>query len=144
MLESTENAHLNFEERAFVLARVLMSLLFLLPAYRKATSIDGTAAYFEKLGLPFPFITVFLVIAFEFIAGLCFLMGWRLKLTAYLMAAFSIATAFIGHRFWDVDPAMAGNQLMHMLKNTAIAGGFIMAALLFDRRALGSNEHHLE
>lgn len=141
MSEHAENTHSSLDDKLFLLARVLMALLFLFPSYRKATSIDATTAYFDKLGLPFPSITVFLVIAFEFIAGLCFLMGWRLKLVAYLMAAFSVAAAFIAHRFWDVDPAMAGNQLTHMLKNGAIAGGFIMAALYFDRRTEYGDEH---
>jgi putative oxidoreductase len=142
MSEHSANSNSSFEDKAFLLARVLMSLLFMFPAYRKASSIDFTTAYFDKLGLPFPSITVFVVIAFEFIAGLCFLMGWRLKLVAYLMAAFSVAAAFIAHRFWDVDPAMAGNQLTHMLKNGAIAGGFVMAALYFDRREHDSSDAH--
>lgn len=144
MSEHAENSNSNFEDKAMLLARILMALLFLFPAYRKATTIDATTAYFDKLGLPFAGITVFLVIAFEFIAGLCFLMGWRLKLVAYLMAAFSVAAAFIAHRFWDVDPAMAGNQLTHMLKNGAIAGGFIMAALLMDRRTESAEQHPSE
>ena len=122
----------NLEAKSFLIARILMSLLFFVPAYRKLTSIAGTEAYFAKLGLPFPEITVYLVIAFEFIAAICFLFGWRIKLVAYLMAVFSIAAGLIAHQFWSVDPAQLGNQLNHLLKNGAVAGGFIMAALLAD------------
>jgi uncharacterized membrane protein YphA (DoxX/SURF4 family) len=58
------------------------------------------------------------------------------------MAAFSIAAGLIAHQFWSVDPAQLGNQLNHLLKNGAVAGGFIMAALLADRFAKTDHDEH--
>ena len=142
MYEHTLDSSSKLEEKLFLLGRILMSILFFVPAYRKASSIDGTIAYFGKLGLPFPEITVYVVVAFEFIVAICFLLGWRIKLVAYLMAAFSIAAGLIAHQFWSVDPAQLGNQLNHLLKNGAVAGGFIMAALLSDRFAKTDHDEH--
>jgi len=144
MSEHTLDSPSKLEEKLFLLGRILMSILFFVPAYRKASSIDGTIAYFGKLGLPFPEITVYVVVAFEFIVAICFLLGWRIKLVAYLMAAFSIAAGLIAHQFWSVDPAQLGNQLNHLLKNGAVAGGFIMAALLADRFSNAPAEEHTD
>lgn len=53
MSEHTLDSSSKLEEKLFLLGRILMSILFFVPAYRKASSIDGTIAYFGKLGLPF-------------------------------------------------------------------------------------------
>ena len=37
----------------------------------------------------------------------------------------TVAAGFVGHQFWNVDPAQFGNQLNNFLKNLAIASGLL-------------------
>jgi putative oxidoreductase len=104
-----------------LLARILLSLLFLIAAYNKLMNPAGTAGYFAKLELPMPQVMVWLVIAIEFFGGLFVLIGWKTRLVALIMAIFTLLAALTGHKFW-VDPS----QATQFLKNLAIMGGFLM------------------
>jgi len=104
-----------------LLARILLSLLFLIAAYNKVTHLDPTVGYMGKVGLPMPQVTTWLVIAIESIGGLLVLIGWKTRLVALIMALFTLGTALLGHKFW-VDPS----QATQFLKNLAIMGGFLM------------------
>ncbi|HYD58137.1 MAG TPA: DoxX family protein [Burkholderiales bacterium] len=123
-----------------LLARVLLSGLFLYAGYNKILNVAGTAGYFGKLALPMPEILVWLVIAVELLGAVLVLIGWQTRLVAWVMAVFTVGTAIIGHKFWGIDPAQFNNQFTQFLKNLGIAGGFLMLAacgpgrLAVDRR----------
>ena len=43
------------------------------------------------------------------------------------MAVYTIATAVIGHDFWNVaDAALQHDMVIHFWKNVGIAGGFLL------------------
>ena len=123
-----------------LLARALLSGLFLYAGYNKIVNVAGTAGYFGKLALPMPEILVWAVIAVELLGALLILVGWQTRLVAWAMAVFTVGTAIIGHKFWGIDPAQFNNQFTQFLKNLGIAGGFLMLAacgpgrLAVDRR----------
>jgi putative oxidoreductase len=59
-----------------------------------------------------------LTILFEVAAGVLLIIGYQTRLVAILVAAFCILTALIAH-----TNIADGNQLNHLLKNFAVAGG---------------------
>lgn len=107
-------------------ARVLMSALFLIAGIRKIFAFKATVGYFAAMGLPFSEVVTVLVILIEAGGGIALILGWRLKPLALALAIYTVATAFIGHRFWIADPAQFSGQLNNFLKNIAIAGGFLL------------------
>ena len=100
------------------IARLLISALFLLSAYNKILSIDGTMGWMEGFGLPgfllYPTITL------EIILPLFVIIGYKAKLSAGLLAIFCISTAFIFH--YDFGDQM---QTIAFFKNVGLAGGFL-------------------
>ena len=55
------------------------------------------------------------------------IVGYKVKPLALLMAVYTIATAMIGHNFWDAtNPAVQHEMVIHFWKNVAIAGGFLL------------------
>lgn len=43
------------------------------------------------------------------------------------MAFYTVATAMVGHNFWDAtDAAVQHDMVIHFWKNIAIAGGFLL------------------
>jgi putative oxidoreductase len=110
------------------LARALMAALFLVAGFRKLADWQGAIAYFNKLGVPMPELTLALVLVVEIIGGIVLISGWRTARVSTALAIYTIATAFVAHRFWAADPAQFAGQLNNFLKNLAIAGGFIYMA----------------
>ena len=116
------------DTRVFLSARLLMAAIFVLSGVRKALAFAGTAGYFAKLGLSMPEAITALVILIEVGGGLALVAGWQLKPVALAMAAFTLATAFIGHAFWAAAPEQFGAQLNNFMKNVAMVGGFVLLA----------------
>jgi putative oxidoreductase len=103
-----------------LLGRVLMSVVFLHGGYGKAMAPTATMAMFGHLGLPLPGAAYALALVIELGVGALFLIGYRARLTALVLAVWSIATAMAAH----YHPADAA-QMIHFWKNVCMAGGFL-------------------
>ncbi len=104
-----------------LVARILLSILFIPAGFSKLTAIAGTAGYFANLGLPLPTITAVIVGLLEFIGGIAVLIGFQTRIAAILLGLFTIGAALAAH-------AVPFDQNV-FLKNLAIAGGFFVLAV---------------
>ena len=100
-----------------LLGRLLISALFLLSAYNKIFSIDGTMSWMEGFGVPG--FLLYPTIALEIILPIFVIIGYKARISAGLLAIFCIATAFIFH--YDFADQM---QTIAFLKN-GISWGFL-------------------
>ena len=100
------------------LGRLLISALFLMSAYNKILSIDGTMSWMEGFGVPG--FLLYPTIALEIILPLFVIIGYQARISASLLAIFCIATAFLFH--YDFVDQM---QTILFLKNLGLAGGFL-------------------
>jgi putative oxidoreductase len=107
-------------------ARVLMASLYLVAGIRKVLTWKMMLGYFAGLGIPLPEVVLPLTVAVEIGGGVALLVGWRLREVSFIMAGFTLFTAFIAHRFWMADGAQFNNQLNHFFKNVALTGGFLV------------------
>ena len=101
-----------------LLGRLLISALFLLSAYNKIFSIDGTISWMEGYGVPG--FLLYPTIVLEIILPLFVIIGYQARVSASLLAVFCIATAFLFH--YDFVDQM---QTIAFLKNLGLAGGFL-------------------
>ena len=101
-----------------LLGRLLISTLFLISAYNKVFSIDGTMSWMEGFGVPG--FLLYPTIALEIILPLFVIIGYQAKVSAGLLALFCIITAFLFH--YDFVDQM---QTIAFLKNLGLAGGFL-------------------
>ena len=100
--------------------RILVAAIFVLSGLGKIGAPAATQGYIAAMGLPAPLLAYIGAIAVELGGGLLLLAGYRTKLVAAALAVFSIVTAFIFHH------ALADqNQMIHFLKNFAMAGGLL-------------------
>ena len=100
------------------IGRLLISALFLLSGYNKIFSIDGTMGWMEGYGIPG--FLLYPTIGIEIILPLFIIIGYNARLSAGLLAAFCVTTAFIFH--YDFADQM---QTVAFLKNIGLAGGFL-------------------
>jgi putative oxidoreductase len=104
-----------------LLGRVGLSAIFILSGFAKIAGYAGTQQYMESAGVPGALLP--LVIALEFGGGLAILTGTFTRWIAIALAAFAVASGVLFH----ADLADQ-NQFIHLTKNLAIAGGFLMLA----------------
>jgi putative oxidoreductase len=105
------------------LARLLIASLFLISGLQKLAAPEMIQGYIAAVGLPLPFLAYLVALVVEIGGGLLLLAGLRTRPVAAALALFTIATALLFHR-GVADP----NQLVHFLKNLAIAGGLLQVA----------------
>ena len=101
-----------------LVARILISALFLLNGIFKTSNYDGTVGWMEGFGIPG--ILIIPAIILEIVGPILIVLGYKAKIAAGLLSLFCIATAVIFHN--DFSDQM---QLGSFLKNIALAGGFI-------------------
>lgn len=106
-----------------LVGRILLALIFIISGFSKLTGLAGTAGYFGSIGLPAPMIVAILVTALELVGGIAILIGFLTRPFAYALAAFSVASAFVGH-FNFADQM----QSIMFMKNLSMAGGFLVLA----------------
>jgi putative oxidoreductase len=103
-----------------LLGRLLMSAIFIQAGVMKAMAPAATIAYFAKDGLPVPGAAYAVALLVEIGGGLLFLVGWRARLTALVLAIWCVATAMVAH----YHPGER-DQMIHFMKNVCMAGGFL-------------------
>jgi len=103
--------------------RVLLAALFIVSGVQKLFVPDMIQGYIASVGLPAPSLVYAITVVIEIGAGVLLLVGFRTRLMAAVLAAFTVAAALIFHRALG-DP----NQFVHFLKNLAIAGGLLHVA----------------
>ena len=101
-----------------LVARILISTLFLLNGIFKISNYDGTVGWMEGFGIPG--ILIIPAIILEIVGPILIILGYKTKIAAGLLSLFCIATAVIFHN--DFSDQM---QLGSFLKNIALAGGFL-------------------
>lgn len=103
-----------------LVARVFLATLFIVSGLGILADPSGFAGYMGFIGLPFPTLVAWLVIALKVLGGLAILVGFQTRYAAYAIAAFTVGSAFLGHM--DFSDQM---EMTAFMKNFAIAGGFL-------------------
>lgn len=106
-----------------LIGRVLLAAIFVISGIGKIAAPAATAGYIAAMGLPRPAIGVLVAILVEVGGGALLVLGYRTRPVALLLAAFSIVTGLVFHNAIGDQ-----NQLIHLLKNFAMAGGLLQLA----------------
>ena len=129
-----EPASTGSKDVAELAGRVLLAGLFLLSGVGKIGAFAATAAYMNAVGVPSALLP--LVIATEVVGAGAIMLGWQTRVTAFLLAGFTLLSAVLFHNnFGDQT------QLIMFLKNVSISGGFLLLVangagrLSLDRRS---------
>jgi putative oxidoreductase len=108
---------------AAAFGRLMIATVFLLSGLGKIAAPAITQAYIASTGLPLPLAGYLIAVAVEVAGGLLLAVGYRTTFVATGMAVFTLATAIFFHNNFADQ-----NQMIHFLKNIAIAGGLFQVA----------------
>jgi putative oxidoreductase len=101
--------------------RLLLVFIFLHEGFSILGNYAGAAAYMQQSGVPSLLLP--LVIALQLGGGALIAAGIFTRYAALLFAAFCVLTAILFH--WQFADR---NQVLHLQKDLAIAGGFLVLA----------------
>lgn len=114
--------------RASLVARLMLSFVFLYSGWGKLMAPEATLAYIANAGIPLPMAAYASALVVELLVAAAFAIGYYTRWSALILFGFSIASAVMfHHNFADQM------QLLQFMKNIAIAGGFLQFALLIPR-----------
>ena len=105
-----------------LIARIFISLLFLINGYSKVIYFDSTISWMESYGLPGFFI--YPAILLEIIAPLLLIIGYKTKISSVMLAVFCIVTALI-----FLNDFSEQSQLNGFFKNIGLSAGFLFLAI---------------
>ncbi len=111
---------------AALVGRILVAAIFVLSGINKMGDFAGTSAMMSSVGLPMPEALLAVTILIEVVGGLMLVIGWQTRFAAAALFLFMIPVTVVFHNPWAAtDGAAAQQQLIHFLKNLAIAGGLL-------------------
>ena len=101
------------------IGRRLLSALFLIEGIGKISMQEDVIMYLEDYGVPE--ILFIPAVILEILFPLLLIVGYKTKLSALIMALFTLTVAIIFHTNFS-----EGMQITFFLKDLAIAGGFMI------------------
>jgi putative oxidoreductase len=113
-----------------LIARLLISAIFVQGALGKIMGWSGQASYMQSHQLPTQWILAMLGLALLIEAGgvLCLLVGWKASAAAFVMFLYLGMVSVLLHNFLALHGASAGGTQTQFLKNVGIMGGLLMIA----------------
>jgi putative oxidoreductase len=103
-----------------LIGRILIATIFIMGGIGKLAAPGATQGYIAAMGLPAPLLAYIVALAIELGGGVLLLVGYRTKIVAAVLAGFCVVTALVFHHALGDQ-----NQMIHFLKNLAMAGGLL-------------------
>ena len=102
-----------------LLGRLFLAMIFIQSGLSKMSDYAATQSYMDAMGVSSALLP--LVIALEVVGGIAIVIGFKARLVALAMAGFSLLSALLFHTNFSDE-----TQTTMLMKNIAIAGGFLM------------------
>ncbi len=116
----------NQQNNLQLIARILLSSIFLVSLLGKITGFEGTIQYMSAKGIPLPSLLIWGAIAAELAGALALLTGYKMKEAGLLLALYLVPTSLIFHNFWAMEGQQFQMQLISFMKNVSIIGGLLL------------------
>ncbi len=123
-LTLTDGVAMSAADFVLLVGRVLLAWIFVRSGYGKMMDLGGFAATMPGRGLP----TFLAYIAgpFEFLGGICILLGLATRYVALGFVVFLLVATFSTHAYWTFTDAGARRiQDMIFYKNISMLGGIL-------------------
>ena len=116
----------SLERYGTLVARVLISQIFLISGLMKIVDWSGTEAQMASRGMfwiPFFHVAAMLV---ELGAGLSLLLGYKARLGALALFLFLIPVTLTFHNFWTYPEDQQQEQMILLMHNLTLMGGLLL------------------
>lgn len=128
-----------------LIARLLVTLEFLVALTGKIFGWSGQAAYMAGKGMSFVTPLLAAALAIEAVGSLFLIIGFRARAAAAVLFVYLGIVSLRLHAFWRLTGSSAAQNQVHFFKNLGMMGGLLMIAVYgagawsIDARAQRSN-----
>jgi putative oxidoreductase len=116
-------------DEVILVARLVLAALFLIFGWRKLRDYSGTVSQMAEVGLRMPVLATAVSIFMELPVAFAVAVGAFTRLSAVLLALYSLGTALIGHHYWTVKGTDYVDSLEGFYKDLCIMGGFLLLSV---------------
>jgi putative oxidoreductase len=119
----------DINDELILVARLLLTALFLIFGWRKLRDYSGTVNQMVQLHAPMPVLAAAVATFMELPVAFVVAIGAFTRPLALLMALYTLGTALIGHRFWTQTGKDRVDNMDGFFKNLSIIGGFLLLCI---------------
>ena len=112
-----------------LIARLLLTMLFVMSGWGKLTHFDATVGYMASQGAPLPGVAAAVAVCVELLVSAALILGFYTRPLALLFALFVAGTAVIGHHYWTLTDPERSMNVTQFYKNMSIIGGFLLLSV---------------
>jgi putative oxidoreductase len=116
----------DINDELILVARLLLTALFLIFGWRKLRDYSGTVNQMVQLHAPMPVLAAAVATFMELPVAFAVAIGAFARPLALLMFLYTLGTALIGHRFWTQTGKDRVDNMDGFFKNLSIMGGFLL------------------
>ena len=117
----------DFDKHIYITGRVLIGLYFLIPGIFKILSFSEYIQIVTINDVPFPALSLIIVIMCQLIFGSSIILGRFLKVGSIVLALNVALFNFYIHDFWNIDDVINKNhEMQNFIKNSAIIAGLLV------------------
>jgi len=109
--------------------RILLGLYFIAPGITKITNYEGMSAYMAQHNVPLIAILLPLTIVIQLGAGAALIVGFKGRLSAFILAGLTLVISIAMHHFWDLEAGVnQAHEMQNFIKNMGIMAGLLFVA----------------
>jgi putative oxidoreductase len=116
----------NFGPYITILARLLLSSIFLISGFTKIAKPSGDASQMRSKGMPAVGLLLTLATIIEVGGGLSILLGYKASLGSFVVFLYLIPVTLVFHNYWAYEGKERLAQMENFIKNLAIMGGLLL------------------
>ena len=117
----------DFDKHIYITGRVLIGLYFLIPGIFKILSFSEYIQIVTINDVPFPALSLIIVIMCQLIFGSSIILGRFLKVGSIVLALNVVLFNFYIHDFWNINDVINKNhEIQNFIKNSAIIAGLLV------------------
>jgi len=114
------------ERYGTLVARVLISQIFIISGFMKILDPSGTAAQMQSRGMFWIPLFMAGAVLVELGGGFSLLLGFRARLAALALFLFLIPVTLTFHNFWTYPEAERTEQMIMLMHNLTLMGGLLL------------------
>ena len=114
------------DDAVILAARLFLAILFLIFGWRKVADYSGTVRQMVQDGLPMPGLATAVAIFMELPVTLAVAVGALTRLSAALLALYTLSASLVEHRYWTTPRAERVASMENFYKNLSIIGGLLL------------------
>ena len=114
---------MNLTALATLAGRFLIGVIYIISGVTKITGYAATGQYMASEHMPIIPVLLPAAIVVEIIGGLAIIAGYKARLSAFILAGYSILATVIFNHFWTMGPGAMHETVMHLFMSTIVMVG---------------------